>query len=250
MATKDGKEASDKEIYELWWEYLKRSKKFKEFCEQMNELGEDHFGDYYSVFAEYMRSFGNIFNKSVEDWLNEPRRQKGKLPGSLPVLDLRDKGTCRSVHFNALTNWDSNSEAFPSQKKIWEIIKHDTQYIFLAVPVVGREDMASIDKQIKKIRDSYKKTAAVKEADKELRKGMMASTRLRYDEIAFYLKVYDLREQGLTTKQVIEKLAPSKYCGDVIVHREFNRFNKNAKVIIANVERGFFPGQYGPDHDK
>jgi hypothetical protein len=244
MATKDGKEASDKEIYELWWEYLKRSKKFKEFCEQMNELGEDHFGDYYSVFAEYMRSFGNIFNKSVEDWLNEPRRRKRRL-GSLPVLDLREKESYRSLYFNALTYWNRDSESFPSQKKICEIIKSDSQYIFLAVPVVGKEDMVSISKQIKKIRDSYKQTAAVKEADKELRKCIMVSavTRLRYDEIKFYLKVYDLYKQ-LTMPQVIERLSPSKDSKSKTADTEFRHFEKKARTIIENVERGFFPGKY------
>jgi hypothetical protein len=129
-----------------------------------------------------------------------------------------------------------------------EIINNEAQYIFLAVPVVGREDMATINKQIKIIRDKYKKTDTVKKADEAFRKSIMppSSARMR-KELGKYLNVYDRHKAGLTMKQVIKELAPSQK-GDV--HRAFNMFQKKAKTIIENVEKGTFPGKYYLHPDK
>ena len=232
------------EVYRLWWEYLKRSEKYKEFCKNYGELGEDFFSASYEVFLNYLIFFGNIFEKSFDDWCNEPRRRNGSLPGSRPVLDLRDKESYSSLYFKSLINWDSDSQSLPNQKQIWEIINHETQYIFLAVPVVGREDMKMIAKQIKRLRDIYKKTTNVKEADNGLRKFRMTSTRLTSNELKYYLKVYDYRKKGLSMAEVIKEMAPGENCKDMDVQDKFYRFQRYAIKIIKNVEKGTFPGKY------
>ncbi|MEE9913254.1 MAG: hypothetical protein K4571_16205 [Deltaproteobacteria bacterium] len=241
MEKHNSKNIFNNEYYRLWWEYLNRSSKYKEFCDNYGELEEEHFGEHYEVFSSYMRFYGDVFSRSFNEWCEEPRRIKGKLPRARPVLDLRDKESYRSNYFKALKPDSNLAPSLPDPKKIHEIINNEDQYIFLAVPVVGREDMATISEQIKKIRDKYRKTTTVKEADKELRKFNMPSTRLRLEELKKYLNVYDHRKAGLKMEQVIKELAPA---GKGDVHREFNRFQKKAKKIIENVEKGIFPGKY------
>ncbi|HUN55326.1 MAG TPA: hypothetical protein VMU29_09240 [Smithella sp.] len=232
------------EVYRLWWEYLKRSEQYKEFCKNYSNLGKDLYGPSHEVFLNYLIFFGNIFEKSFDDWRNESLRKNGGLPGSRPVLDLRDKESYSRMYFKSLVNWDNNSQSLPNEKQIWEIINYETQYIFLAVPVVGREDMKMIAKQIKRLRDKYKKTTTVKEADKEIRKFRMTSTRLISNELKYYLKVYDYRRKGLSMAEVIKEMAPGENCKDMGVQDKFYRFQRYATKIIKNVEKGTFPGKY------
>lgn len=242
MTKRDNKVSNSWDFYKLWWEYLKRSDKYKFFCEKYGDHGKNKFGASYEVFQHYMRFFGNVFKfDNVDEWIKTSRRKDGRLPGSRPVLDLRDKESYYYGYFKALTDGHDSQLGFPSQEKIWEIISKEAQYIFLAVPVVGREDMDIIYEQIKIIRNKYKKTGAVKQADKILKESTMPSTRIRYDELEKYLKVYDLDKNGLKTKEIIPKITD---LGDGDLYREIRRFKKNARNIIKNVEEGVFPGKY------
>jgi hypothetical protein len=120
MGRKD-KQISYKEYYQLWWEYLKRSDKYKYFCDNYGELEEDHFGASYEIFSHYMKFFGDVFKiDTAKDWWETPRRRNGRLPRSRPVLDLRDQESYSSSYFKALTNKDNSSRSFPSQKRFWK----------------------------------------------------------------------------------------------------------------------------------
>jgi hypothetical protein len=222
MAIKDEKKHSEKDIKKLCWDYLKRSDNFKEFCEKRHELEVDYFGECYSPLVEYYKYFGNIFEQEFDDWWNGSRRNRWKSIGSYPVRDLQGA----------------------NPKDIRSIIKSEPEYIIMAIPIAGKDDMASIARQIKKIRDHYKKTPAAKDVEKRLRRFIMPSTRIRYDELKLYLEVYDLKEKGLKMREVIKEIKPRENEKDVDIRREFNRFYSNAKTIIENVEKGYFPGKY------
>ncbi len=223
MPKKDEKKTSEEDIKQLWWRYLKESDKFKKFCEKRHELGVDYFGDYYSPFVEYLKYFGNIFEQEFSDWWNGPRRNRWKSIGYYPVRDLQD------------TN----------PRDIQNIIKSEPEYIVIAVPVVGKDDIVSISKEIKKIRDCYKKTPAAKEVEKRLRRIVMPSTRIRYDELERYLDVYTFRKQGLKMSEVMKEISKKKPNVNISFDQsEFFHYQSKAKKIINNVEKGYFPGKY------
>lgn len=248
MSMKDEKIPSGKIIYKLWWEYLKRSDKYKEFCERGFELGCDYWGDAYRPFIGYLKTFGNIFEQEFEDWWNSPRRKRWQSLGTYPVLDLRDSNSYHDLYFESLSTSDKElqKDNFPSPKKISEIIKSDKHYIFVAVPVVGQEDMPIIAKQIKKIRDAYKKTAGVKKADKEIRTFPLPSTRIRKEELERYLDVFDFRygNQRLKMKEVMKAVNKKRNESVAENESEFFHYQSKAKKIIENVEKGYFPGKY------
>lgn len=252
MPKNKGKKLSEKELKFLWWEYLKRSDKFKYFCNNIYKLESNYFGDLYWPFIEYLKYFGNIFEQEFEDWWSGPRRKRWQSVGTYPVLDLRDSNSYHDLYFESLgvSNRELRNDKFPSPEKIVEIIKSDRNYIFLAVPLVGQEDMNIIKKQIRKIRDTYKKTASMKIVDKKIRRFPLPSTRIRKDELERYLDVYDFRKRNMKKKmkmkEVMKALAEKRNepaLADVS-EREFYRFQSKAIKIIENVEKGYFPGKY------
>ena len=71
-----------------------------------------------------------------------------------------------------------------------------------------------------------------------------ASRRTRFDELKKYLKVYDLHQEGLKLKDIIEKIqdkADKEKSEDPDVQRKYRRYIKKAKIIISNTEMGQFP---------
>jgi hypothetical protein len=72
------------------------------------------------------------------------------------------------------------------------------------------------------------------------------------EELDTYLKVYDLMESGHTIDEVILKLGskPERQTvredGEKIedIRRNYRRYYQKAKKVIANIEKGEFPGKY------
>ena len=114
----------------------------------------------------------------------------------------------------------------------------------MGIPVVGTSDMKNISAEIRDIRDSYMKTKKAKVCDWVMKQSLVPSGYIRFDELKLYLSVYDLRKKGLTMPQVIKKLRPDHVGDAVNVNRQFFSYQKKAKEIICNVERGYFPGEY------
>lgn len=268
----------DKKIYRLWWEYLKRSDIYSEICDMRSNkieykeasgcytLGEyckkgyeahclskgkkpeKRSDEEWNLISGNLRIFGNVINRDFDEWWdasnNWIRRYSSKKPS---VIDLGDhtiygnksqkKVLCENLPFPDKTKP-------PSPQKMLKEMASDQSYVLLAIPLVGETNMEDISSQIKIIRDRYKKYESVKKADAELRVWFLPTTRIRYDELKFYLEVYDLRKQGLKLTEVIKMKHPKENEKDAAIQREFNRFHSNAKKIIKNVEKGYFPGNY------
>ena len=128
--------------------------------------------------------------------------------------------------------------------KVADIIKfHDIGYekIYLEIITFGKtkaELVELFDKHIKEVKN--------KPLTRHMESRFFAkpTTRIRADELSRYLKVYDLKKQGLTMKEIIQTIDPNNNGDDANVLRAYNRDHSKAKKIIKNVERNLFPGDY------
>ena len=283
MKKKDEKMLSEKEVYRLWWEYLKRSEKYRILWDaiislnmdkqassklnnsQFNKIRRAYYAnidsDYYNLliatsswdtYITYCLLFGNVFQFEFEDvWL---KGVMGKLRNSpatkLPVIDLNKNGSVKYIFSqdtyikNSDEYLDGYLELEPKTMDIKKLIKSSVSYIFLGIPIVGTSNMKDISIEIKNIRDTYMKMEKTKVCDWVMKQAVVPSGYIRPMELKLYLDVYDLRKEGLTMPQIIKKLKPKQSGDSVNISRQFFSFQKKAKQIISNVEDGYFPGKY------
>jgi negative regulator of genetic competence, sporulation and motility len=68
--------------------------------------------------------------------------------------------------------------------------------------------------------------------------------RIRYDELKRYLAVYDLKKAGMKYSDIIKKIgtkSQKELYYDLDIQSQFRRDFRNAKRIIKNAEKGYFP---------
>lgn len=274
MTKKDEEVLPEKEVYRLWWEYLKRSDSYKAYCESefpvrivqskrrkpvknitykiytkvlvKNEekiISETVPQNEFLLFWNMERNwdtFGNIFKTSFDDWW-----KKKKIPNKeLPVLALNDPDICTQLPmFVEENNKIKRSKAkYPNPTQILEqLTKSEPNYIFLAVPMVGNVAIEEISKQIASFRMKYKKEPLYRLADYMFKRFKRPISRVRFDEMKRYLRVYDLKQAGHTIKEIIAEIDPNRKGFDANIVRSFRSDLQKARKLIDNVEHGFFP---------
>lgn len=269
MKKKDERSFPEKEVYQLWWEYLKRSENYKDYCDIKTPIRiikrQDGKYSKYTVAVKNPKTkkllpievsheeflfvwnmernwdtFGNIFKTSFDDWW-----KKRKIPNKeLPVIVLNDPDVCTKLPlFMEQYNDLKRSKAkYPSPKQILEqLTKSEYDYIFLAVPMVGSATMEEISKQIASIRMEYKKQPFFRLADYMFKRFTMPISRVRFDELKRYLRVYDLKQTGLTMKKIIAEIDPARKGFDADIVRSFRSDLQKARNLIDNAEKGLFP---------
>jgi hypothetical protein len=285
IARKDEKKPADKEVYRLWWEYLKRSKKYKIYCDAVRKVmidaykkkGEEYlrkierlilkhtpqkenkvirqlFVSNYPVdelndsrvlaevknMEENWSTFRNVFVGSFDDWW----KTQEKMDFSVPMVVLNDPDAIKKLPYflKKCTELKKEGGNNPNPQEVIEtLIEEEYEYLFIAVPMVGNVTMDDISKEISDVRARWRKDQDFVSADYRFRRFFMPVSRIRFDELKRYLKVYDLKQQGLTIKEIIAELDPFKKCNDGDVQRVFRSDLQKAKKIIGNVESGFFP---------
>lgn len=263
----DERKPSEKEVYRLWWEYLKRSEKYKAYCSLVPQAvkiakkkkggswqiiivslikSKFSFGDdvLFDVFIEeyapkIWKRFGDIFNNSFDDWWKKINLDYYKLP----VIVLNDpNNACKALPFFAeeFRNRKKRKNIYPSPEEALKILaKSEYEFIFLAVPMVGKVTIEDISKQIADIRKKWKNEFATR--DFYFRRFRMPVSRVRLDEMKRYLRVYDLKQQGKTMKEIIAEIDPDRRGEEANVLRSFRNDLRKAKDIVSSVEGGSFP---------
>ncbi len=256
---------SEKEVYRLWIEYLKRSEKYKTYCKlfrevfkmenqkrktsaksaaldkliktevslKLNELDFDYMQRYYDFF-------GDIFIGSFDDWWKTHKISKR----TLPVIVLNDPNACKVLPFFAkeFKKLQKTKKKHLTPKETLKILtESEFEFIFLAVPMIGGVTMDDISKQIADIRKKWAKEFEVE--DFYFRRFNMPVSRVRYDEMKRYLQVYDYWKDGMKIKEIIAKINPNRDAKDADVIRSCRMDLQKAKKIIYNVEAGSFPGE-------
>lgn len=265
MATKVEKEPSEKETYRLWWEYLKRSEIYKAYCtivpRAIKIVGKKHgslpktieklmLSEYpfqendimVDLFPEYMQRnwehFGDIFNGSFDDWWKKSKPSQNKIP----VIVLNDPNSCKILPFFAeefRKRQKARKKPFGPAETLKILTESEYGFIFLAVPMVGGVTMEDISKQIADIRKKWAKEFDIE--DFNSRRFRRPVSRVRLDEMRRYLRVYDLKQQGLKMKEIIAEIDLNRRGDDADVLRSFRSDLQKAKKIIMNVECGSFP---------
>lgn len=281
MTKKSEKKQSEKEVYRLWWEFLKRSEKYKFYCDAVrkfmtdvhkkksekyliknvrfilsqvsqkeNEVFRQRFfpmDEKYNYetleYLEYMEhnwmTFGDIFVGLFDDWWKVQETKDF----SLPMVVLNDPDAVKALPWFAkeCKLLKKRRKKFPNPKEIIDIItESEYEYLFIAVPMVGSMTMETISKKIAVARAAWEKDHS-SYYDFVFKRFIMPVGRVRFDELKRYLRVYDLKQQGLNIKEIINEVDPFKRCNDGDVQRVFRSDLQKAKKIIGNVESGCFP---------
>lgn len=249
-----------KEYYSLMWEYLKRSDKYRIFCETFSN--KDPLDIFVSneistfskkhkikpqVFINYFSAFGNIYNRNFDDWWNENVQYLRS--GTLMVSDLSTDGKFHAAltnHILGIIYQYRNKTKFSSEDifKIIKSIKYyfshkDTDSIYLRLNVGRKINYNDVSKIIRKI---------VEERSNAPQPSLsVKSSRFMNKDLDYYLTVFDLKEQKLTYKQIIEKIGTRKEKLDSKnrgIWSSYARMVRHVKIIIKNIEKGSFPGKY------
>lgn len=285
MTKKDDKKPSEKEVYRLWWEYLKRSNNFQAYCDvvrkymryeykkkgkkyltknipltfsQVSRIQKKVIQQFYekSIAIEKQNNFkillctecmernwltfGDVFDSSFDDWWTTQETQDF----SVPLVVLNEPGALAKLsHFvKECKRIKKEKGKNPTPEEVIEIlIDQENEYLFIAVPMVGKMTMNDISKKIGEVRAKWKNDDKFVLSDQYFKRYFMPVSRIRFDELQRYLKVYDLKKQGLKIKEIIYELDPSKRCNDGDTQRIYRSFLQKAKKVIKNVEYGFFP---------
>jgi hemerythrin superfamily protein len=280
---KKEKKPSEKEVYRLWWEYLKRSKKYKIYCDAVRKVMDDAIKRKDKEYLEkIMRqilshssqkenkiirqlfvseltqeeydnmiplieimsmernwlTFQDVFVTSFDDWW----KTQEKMDFSLPVVVLNDPGALEKFpdFLKRCEQLKIKKGASPKPEEVIDIlIEEECEYVFVAIPMVGKVTIEDISKQIADIRKKLKDDFTV--ADYYFRKYFMPVSRVRYDELKRYLRVYDLKQQGKKMKEIIAEIDPDRRGEDANIQRAFRSYLQKANKIINNVELGCFP---------
>jgi hypothetical protein len=238
-------ETFKKKVYRLFWEYLKRSPGYKEWCLKSRErqkgftFGDQwikaHSGKRVNPFYAIYTQFGDIFNRSFDKWFADFASKTRKRIA--PFYDFIDSESAAAIDDFRFTNQKDPSLG-EFVEKLKERFKLNPWHL-----IIFLERGQDIETLIKEITEMIKK---------EIRKRRSAlipiltigpRKQLRLEEVERYLRIYDLREKKVPYREISKRIYPKKdFSGEV--RSSLITQKKKAERIIRNVEKGFFPGKY------
>lgn len=273
METNEGKKPTEKEVYKLWREYLKRSVNFQIYIYMTLNVDKElikrkspskfnfqervykHYQKLFSVqelklqdlvwlanMHDNMQEFGDVIVEPFSEWW---RRRKIKT--RLPIVDLSEPDSRQNLqHYESecrilIDEHFKNKKSIDPQDVLSLLVNSESDYVFVGIPIAGKISAEHISKEIVKIRRRRVKDERYGQADATFRRFSEPVSRIRFEELKTYLKVYDLKEDGLKMKEIIAKLEPGRKGDPVIIMRIYRGYLKKAKDVIRSVEVGFFP---------
>ncbi len=270
----------DKGLYKLWWEYLKRSERFKKYLawEQGFKSREEtplpaDLEPYHQPLWNMARTFGDVHSQAFLAWWKEELGNTLPSPffpyHSEPGKRITDAGIVIEKEIDRVCRrFRKNSGRDPKPEELIHglkdfMIKRSDQRLYIVVEFL-HGSTEEIIQEFREVLSRRKKEPGSRKAIFEFKgaEGKPTSTDPRIDELQRYLKVYDLRKKGLTISEVIEKVG-TKVQREIFlnlkrgkiqltadgnypenIRRSYLRDLQKAKKIIENVERGYFPGSY------
>jgi len=269
-----------KENYALWWEYLKRSKGYKKWLE--SDAPEEYLKwsdkcrtalrkDFpltipAKIAAEQKWSaiftvWGDVHNTHFEDWWE---KRENKRSTEEFVVDYSDKWAEFDINncFANMKNKPIDIEEFQEQFKD-DFIKRMKSSAALYLIVDCNEDIETLKKELARLvtkKKKEKKRTLDMFKSYKLLCSPFSPPRVSRDPLRKYLKVYDLRNNGVPEIDIAKKIYKKTYAGFTKeetfegeregekiakeISDELRNFYKFAERIIKNVERGIFPGKY------
>lgn len=233
------------EVLQLRIEYLKRSKLYKELCEFLRINKDvnfpkdlpDKFQGKVGLLATYMM-FGNLHSASfsIEGAIFVHQRWTKLFNAAAPSPVIDYSGIISSEIDSLIRRFVATHGREPT---LIEFRDYFTEAMEKGGPLylridAGDHDMKTLVLEFKKLVRKHRRTAMF----------LFPTTYVKVEELETYLRVYDLKEAGLTIKQIVQTVDPENKGNALDTEREFKRYIQKAKRIISNVERGAFPGNY------
>jgi hypothetical protein len=261
----------EKEIYRLWWEYLKRSDRYKTFLEEnrgkisyVDALGKGLDEPLY--FTALI--FGDVHAERFEDWwereTSNPRYYIGPDPagGMLCIKDASEEILSDiSLVYNLFRL--RNDDQDPNEYELIDAFRGHMQSLSgwgkVCVEVKLDAPMEQLVKEFRAYVSQKRKEYQTREFAMQLKgiQGQPTRDKLR-DELWKYLNVYDLRMKKVSYVDIIRQIGtPAEKEGiekvdsfskgqsnPEDINRMYRRYFQKAKHIIRNTEQGCFPGDY------
>jgi hypothetical protein len=254
----------EKDIIKLWWEYLKRSERYREFCKWWNQKEKsplpDSLNKYHQGLWNTYMNFGDVHSQSFEEWW------RSELDNPLPVLikpyyaefgknmiDYRSviEKDIYKIHrkFKKKLGREPNIKELIHNLKLYMAFwKRERLYLLVEFQHASKIEIVE---EFHDFLSDRKKDPTVKEASKSIRGSKGITTIIKKptttDELERYLRAYDYRKDGRNYSEIAKEMweisnDDDDYSEDTerIVKRDLQK----AKKIISNVEYGYFPGKF------
>ena len=250
------------EMYKIWFDYLKQSNDYKEFCQwTCNEKGEkipkrfvNDDGRIKQHFTFNYNLFGNILEANFDEcWQHIQKKIDGLHERNDNILEKNKS----AFIWNLTRNWidfKKTHDREPTLEDIDELLCHINHpgYLFFwfkPISIMNYDNVA--EEFIKKLKDHNEKYEFFRRLS--VISHLHTQGKLKLKELRYYLDAYDLKNQGLRYEEITKKLnkhivKKGKNKGkekDIsTIEREMKKYIAYAKKIIKNVEMGEFPGYY------
>ena len=265
--------ASEKEIFELWWEYLKESKGYKEWLDTDAEEYRVHLSSPPSdppivwrclnaKWETLFYIFGNIHAIPFEDWWKQLEDQRANNPWFKEIDDYSNL-----VEFDMRNCFLNVKDKATDQKALEDQLRQafvdrvkSSGLLHLAVDV--NADLEYLTKEFRRLISKHKKEKKEKLWPHRVHQ-YPSATRIKLKELKNYLSIYreDLqrkeRSRKRNWKETIEAVFPKEYkiaireANDIKREKKLGNLRslfyhhlKMAKKLIENAESGYFPGDY------
>ena len=250
-----------KEIYRLWFKYLKRSENYRKYCEWEREKKKnlilsipEEFRNEQGRYLDFIYSnFFDVHTSSFDEWW-EWKTEHEKLREEIrsPDRSIQDYTNFINEEIQKLVDdfkyyegRDPTLEEFINS--FVQRIENNAKLYLIVDPVERTEILMD---RFKRIIREKKKEPSVKRLELFWREtDEILKSRIEFDNLKVYLRVYDLRKQKIKWQNIMLDEEIARINKDRSVENEndrrlFQLYRQKAERIIKNVEEGYFPGDY------
>lgn len=265
---------SDKEVYRLWWEFLKRSKDYKLYCElrrnpsnrqadsnpRKNDSEQEipekklvSFEHIYTLFKDVHADPNNGQAWSFANWWKNQESILNKISENRTLKPVRDYRESVNRDMDECIKWFK--ARYGREPELSEFRTAFPDYLKSLLPPkiqmevdITRDETGVLLKHFNRILLEEKDAPFLSYWRKLVKKENWPASKIRFLELKRSLIVYDLWNTGMKLQQIILKIgtaAHKKNYNDEQVQAVYKEDIRRARKIISNVEKGEFPGHYG-----
>lgn len=260
------KSGDEKEIYRLWWNYLRESENYRVFCDaQKTKKGGAIWkipeGKSYVFFFWYYGFFGDVYRKSFDDFWNW-KKAKWSYRGVIDYAEIAQKDMELCVEFlthekqqkKLVEKGNVHGEVDPYDAAFWdeprwsngqflcapEIKPSLEEFIeffpkYLEHPLIRDKFLVRVDLSFGSridLRNSfYELLKTNKNTKRNQTRWMQPIGKIHFKDLGRYLRVYQLKKKGLRLETIISEL------GTEVQKKVLEKRGPKLDDIIRNLKR-------------
>ena len=266
---------NEKRLYRLWYEYLKRSDDYREFCnftwERHKEKKSISIPEKFKrtdkgshPFLGIYTKFVDVFRFPFEEWWPWKKQRldtvKRNAKKRKPVKDYM--GGPATIEKNldfCIKHFQRVHDRDPSATELRDFFVQslkDEEHRFLLLRVDLTYGITDIKKSFSDIICSDKVKKKISSAKKYcwwLYRNSKPTGKPRIEDLQRYLDVYDMWKAKVDSRvpgdpsgwdEIIQHFEPHRELNNESDRRLYQSYKQKAEKIISNVEKGYFPGKY------